>query len=136
MLLLEPPFFSGTKQAGAPHTEDPATADPIDLNYLVQHPNETFLVEHKGLSMINAFIPPDALVLVDKCIAPQNNSIVLASVNGELMIRYLKKHDYKRKLVPANPKYPEIEISAGMHFSILGVVTQVISDPGKLKDVC
>ena len=73
--------------------------------------------------MINACIPPDALLLVDKSITPQNDSIVLADVNGTLMIRYLKKNDYKRKLVPANPKYPETEITAGMPFTILGVVT-------------
>lgn len=134
--MLEPPMFTGVKQPGAPLPEDGATTDPIDLNYLVPHPDATLLVQHKGLSMVNAFIPPEALLIVDQSITPQNNSIVLASVNGTLMIRYLKKNDYKRKLVPANPKYPETEIVAGMQFSILGVVTQIISDPAKLKDIC
>lgn len=134
--VLEPPVSISARQT-AYHTPAPqTTAELIDLNTLIQHPDATFLVQHSGLSMINAFIPPDALLLVDKSITPQNNNIVLASVNGTLMIRYLKTNDYKRKLVPANPKYPETEIVAGMQFSILGVVTQVISDPGKLKNVC
>jgi DNA polymerase V len=128
--------LSASKQPFTPLLHTESTPDPIDLNMLVIHPGETVLVRHMGLSMINAFIPNDALLLVDRSITPENNSIVLASVNGTLMVRYLKKNDYKRKLVPANPKYPETEIVAGMPFAILGVVTQVISDPGKLKNVC
>jgi len=134
--VLEPPFFVGIKHASAPASEANAPMEPIDLNYLNQHPHDTFLVQHRDLSMVNAFIPPDALLLVDKSVTPQNNSIVLANVNGELMVRYFKKNDYKRKLVPASPKYPEIDIIAGMDFSILGVIIQVIFDPGKLKDIC
>jgi SOS-response transcriptional repressor LexA len=51
------------------------------------------------------------------------------------MIRYLKTNDHKQKLVPANPKYPDTEITVGMHFAILGVVTQIIFDPRSLRPI-
>ena len=117
-------------------TTSAGAANHIDLNSLIKHPDDTFLIRHKDLSMINAFIPPDALLVVDKVITPHNNSIVLANVNGTLMVRYLKQNDYNTTLVPANPKYPENKITAGTKFAILGVVIQVISDPGKLGNVC
>jgi DNA polymerase V len=84
--------------------------------------------------MINAIIPPGALLVVDKSLVAENGNIVLARPNGVLMIRYLQKNDYWCKLIPANPKYAETEILAGMDFVILGVVTRVISDPGRLRN--
>jgi DNA polymerase V len=134
--VLEIPLFAGTRQIGIPSTAAEADAGHVDLNNLIKHPDATFLVRHKGLSMINAFIPPDALLVLDKSVTPENNSIVLANVNGRMMIRYLKQNDYKTTLVAANPKYPDTKITAGINFAILGVVTQVISDPSKLGNVC
>ena|ERR1700722_1956719 len=112
----------------------PFKTERIDLNELISHPEATILVQHRGLSMINAFIPSEALLVVDKSLVPENGSIVLARLNGIFMIRYLKKNDYRCKLIPANPKYAETEILAGMDFVILGVVTRVISDLGKLRN--
>jgi DNA polymerase V len=132
--ILELTLAAGKTSSEKPRPTIPSKAERIDLNELIPHPEATLLVQHRGLSMINAFIPPEALLMVDKSLVPENGSIVLARVNGVLMIRYLQKNDYRCKLVPANPKYPETEILAGMDFVILGVVTRVISDPGRLRD--
>jgi DNA polymerase V len=134
--VLEIPLYAGIRQIGIPSTAAETAARHVDLNNLIKHPDATFLIRHKDLSMINAFIPPEALLVVDRSITPHNNSIVLANVNGTLTIRYLKKNDYKTILVAANPKYPETKITAGINFAILGVVIQVISDPSKLGNVC
>ena len=58
------------------------------------------------------------------------------ATNPESTIKYYRVNDHKRKLVPANSKYKDIEIVDGMGFGIWGVVTHVISDPKNLKDVC
>ena len=55
--------------------------------------------------MINAFIPPNSKLLVDRSITPKNGDIVLASVNGEFMVKFLKKNEFKCWLCPANSKY-------------------------------
>jgi DNA polymerase V len=134
--VLEIPSSPGKRPIDfAPETTE-AAIGPLDLNHLIQHPDATFLIRHKDLSMINAFIPPDAQLIVDDLITPQNNSIVLANVNRILMVRFLKKNDYNTTLVPANPKYPESKIKAGTSFAILGIITHVTTDPGKLGNVC
>ncbi|TDX02082.1 LexA family protein [Dinghuibacter silviterrae] len=134
VLLL--PVFPGTIPTGFPSPAEDYMEERINLNDLVSHPDSTFVVRSQGYSMINAFIPPNAMLLVDKSITPKNNDIVVASVNGDFTIKYLKVNDHKQKLVPANSKYKEIEIVEGMDFRIWGVVTHVISDPKNLKDVC
>jgi DNA polymerase V len=133
--MLELSLPAGKTSSGKSMATMPSKTDRIDLNDLIPHPDATILVQHRGLSMINAFIPPEALLVVDKSLVPENGSLVLARVNGVLMIRYLEKNDYRCKLIPANPKYAEAEILAGMDFIILGVVTRVISDPGRLRNV-
>ncbi len=101
----------------------------IDLNKeLIKHPLSTFIVESEGHSMINAFIPPKARLLVDRSITPANGDIVLAVLNGEFIIRRLIKNPYKCFLKPENNKYREIEITAGVEMTIWGVVTYIITD--------
>jgi len=41
----------------------------IDLNTeLIEHPQSTFIIQSTGYSMINAFIPPKARLVVDRSI--------------------------------------------------------------------
>jgi len=106
----------------------------IDLNAeLIEHPQSTFIIQSTGYSMINAFIPPKARLVVDRSITAKNGDIVLAMLNGELTVRYLKKNPYKCWLVPANSKFKEIEISPEMDMQICGVVTSIITDARNVK---
>ena len=108
----------------------------IDLNkLLVPHPQATFIVRSEGDSMINAFIPHTALLVIDRSVIPRNGDIVLAALNGELTVKYLKKNDHKCWLCPANSKYRETEITPDMNMVIWGVVTGIITDPKDLMHV-
>jgi DNA polymerase V len=51
---------------------------------------------------------------------------VLAVVNGELTVKYLRKTDFKCWLVAANVKYNDIEITEEMNMQIWGVVTTIL----------
>ena len=111
--------------------------DRINLNdLLIPHPLSTFFFKCEGDSMINAFIPPRALLVVDRSVTAQNGDIVVAVVNGEFTVRYLRKNERRCSLVPANKKFQETEIVEGMDFLVWGVVVSVISNPKELKHVC
>lgn len=116
--------------AGFPSPAADYMEERIDLNKeLVPHPNSTFVVSCQGDSMINAFIPAKAKLVVDRSVKPQNGSIVVAVVNGEFTVKYLRKNKHKCWLVPANSKYTEIEITEEMNMQVWGVVTNIIINP-------
>jgi DNA polymerase V len=106
----------------------------IDLNKeFVKHPLSTFIIESSGYSMINAFIPPKARLIVDRSLAPKNGDIVLAVLNGEFTVKFLKKNDFKCWLCPANSKFKEIEITPEMDMQIWGVVTNIITNANEVR---
>lgn len=131
------PFVEGAIPAGFPSPAADYREERIDLaEYLVPHPLSTFFVRTSGDSMINAFIPDAALLIVDKSRMAENNDIVVAVINGEFTVKYLRKNDKRCWLVPANRKYPELEITPEMQMVIWGVVTYIVTNPKDLKNVC
>ena len=117
-------------QAGFPSPALDYMEERIDLNKVfVPHPLATFIIECRGDSMINAFIPPKAKLIVDRSLTPKNGDIVLAELDGEFTVKFLKKNDFRCWLIPANSKYREIEISGDTVLNIWGVVTAVITEP-------
>jgi DNA polymerase V len=120
--------------AGLPSRITGESYQPIDLNKeLIPHPQSTFIIESSGYSMINAFIPPKARLLVDRSLAPKNGDIVLAVINGEFTVKFLKKNNYKCWLVPANSKFKEIEITWETDMHICGVVTNIITNTNDVR---
>lgn len=106
----------------------------IDLNEeFIKHPLATFMCETEGSSMINAFIPPKAKLIIDRSLNPKNGDIVLASLNGEFTVKFLKKNQYKCWLCAANSKFADIEITEEMDMQIFGVVTTILIDPNDVK---
>ena len=106
----------------------------INLNEVyIKNPLATFMAEATGRSMINAFIPPGAKLIVDRSIPPKNGDIVLAVLDGEFTIKFLKKNEFKCWLVPANSKFKEIEITEEMNMAVFGVVTTIIIKSSDVK---
>jgi DNA polymerase V len=99
----------------------------------IQHPLPTFIIECTGDSMINAFIPPRAKLIVDRSITPKSGDIVLAVINGEYTVKFLKKNDYNCWLVPANSKYREIKLTPEMDMQVWGVVTYIMTNTTDVK---
>jgi DNA polymerase V len=101
----------------------------IDLaEELIKHPLATFICRVNGDSMEDAFIPHNALIVVDKSIKASSGKIVVAVVNGEFTIKRLVKTPRSWVLHPENPLYKPIPITEDMHFEVWGVVTKVIID--------
>ncbi|HZG23858.1 MAG TPA: translesion error-prone DNA polymerase V autoproteolytic subunit [Chitinophagaceae bacterium] len=120
-------YYPVPVKAGFPSPAADYMEERIDLNAeYIKHPLSTFLVDCEGDSMINAFIPPKAKLIVDRSLTARNGDVVLAVVNGELTVKYLRKTDFKCWLVAANVKYNDIEITEEMNMQIWGVVTTIL----------
>ena len=99
----------------------------IDLNeQLIRNKPATFFMRVQGSSMINACIHDGDIVIVDRSIQPQSGKIIIAVVDGEMLIRRLEKTMNKLRLIPETPRLSPMEVSAYSDFSIWGVVTYVI----------
>jgi DNA polymerase V len=119
--------FIGRVSAGFPSPAADYMEEDIDLRKYLQ-PNTTaiYLARVQGDSMINSNIPDKAIVVIDKSLKPKNNSIVVATVNGEKLIKHFVKTSRGLFLSPSNPAYKPIPITDEMDFAVWGVVTHVI----------
>ena len=115
----------GTVEAGFPSPAEEELVDTLSLDdLLIQNREATFLLKVSGDSMSGAGILPGDMVLIDKGQAPKSGDIVIAEVDGEWTMKYLKKRGESVALIPANPKYSPIRPKNEL--KIAGVVTAVV----------
>jgi len=87
---LEIPLFSSTVAAGYPSPAEDHVEDTLDLNeYMVQHPDSTFMLRVEGESMKNAGIMPNDILVVDRSLKAAHKKIVIAAIDGELTVKRL-----------------------------------------------
>ena len=99
----------------------------IDLNeQLIRNKPATFFMRVSGSSMINAGIYDGDIVIVDRSLKPQNGKIVIAVIDGEMLIRRYEKTMNRLRLIPETTKLSAIDISEFMDFKIWGVVSYII----------
>ncbi|MBE0426939.1 MAG: repressor LexA [Nitrospirae bacterium] len=115
----------GTVEAGFPSPAEEELADTLSLDeLLIQNPDATFLLKVSGDSMSEAGILPGDMVLVDKGQVPKSGDIVIAEVDGEWTMKYLRKKGESVALIPANPRYKPLKPKKEL--KIAGVVTAVV----------
>lgn len=128
---LKRPLYSGKVAAGQSRFPSPAqdyVLEELDLNqHLITNPPATFFFTVSGDSMTGAGIFDGSTLVVNKAITPKSNHIVVAVVDGELMVKRLYKRGGVVKLLSENPAYAPIVFSEGQELFIWGVVTYVIS---------
>lgn len=130
------PFIDSRISAGFPSPANDYLEERINLNEeFIKHPLSTFIFTTEGDSMIGAFIPPKACLIVDRSVTPINGSIVLAVVNGEFTVKFLEKTGTCCRLLPANKKYKPLDITEEMQMQVWGVVTGIIIDPKDISNV-
>ena len=100
----------------------------IDLNeQLIRNKPATFFMRVRGDAMSGAGIFDGDTIIVDRSIKAASGKIVIATLNGEMLIRRLEKTFNKIRLIPETPKLAPIEIDASCDsFSVWGVVTYTI----------
>ena len=100
----------------------------IDLNeQLIMNKPATFFMRVNSEAMIHAGIHPGDVAIVDRSLKPTNGRIVIATLNGEMLIRRFEKTFNKMRLIPETDRLAPIDIDPfSEEFSIWGVVTYVI----------
>jgi len=121
--------YAQSVPAGFPSPAADYKEEEINFNhYLMPRPNATFVMKVEGDSMIEANIPNNSLIIVDRSIKPVSGRIVVAVINGEITVKRFIQNSSGIRLMPANPKYHPIPISEDMDFRVWGTVTKIIVD--------
>jgi DNA polymerase V len=121
------PLFTCPISAGFPSPAEDYLEAKLDLNeHLVKHPAATFFLRVAGDSMVGAGIHSGDLLIVDRALEPTDRRVVVAAVNGEMLVKRLNIRGKRLTLIADNPNYPPLPITAAIEFQIWGVVTSVI----------
>ncbi len=116
-------LFSSRPQAGFPSPGDDQVERVLDINDLVvKHPASTFFVRVSGDSMEGAGIFHNDVLVVDRAIEHSDGKIVVAAVNGELVVKRLSSQRGILMLLSENPSYAPIKVSEEEECFVWGVV--------------
>jgi DNA polymerase V len=141
---MEGEFFNETSYRGTKKfsQQDVKTADAtgfgaaaddymergIDLNeQLIRNKPATFFMRVRGDAMTGSGIFDGDTIIVDRSLRADSGKVVVAILNGEMLIRRLEKTFNKLRLLSDTPKHAPIEVDASCDsLGIWGVVTYSI----------
>ena len=125
---LELEFVEAIK-AGFPSPAADHAGERIDIvSELSPHPDTTFYARVNGDSMRDAGLLDGDIIVIDKSIEPHNGDFIVAAIDGEFTIKEFR-HDPEHHcgwLIPHNPDFQPIKVTADNNFSVWGVVTHSI----------
>lgn len=99
----------------------------IDLNeQLILNKPATFFFRMNGDAMVNAGIQNGDVLIVDRSIKPASGKIIIAAINGDLVVRRYHQTINRVTLAAENPRYGNIELGEFTEYTCWGVVTCVI----------
>jgi len=102
----------------------------LNLNdYLVLHPQATFFMRVKGDAMTGAGIHDGDLLVVDRSLEPVSGRVVVAALDGELVIRRLQHNRGRIMLKSENPACRDTAVNEECELTIWGVVAYVVHAP-------
>lgn len=120
------PLYECPIPAGFPSPAEDYMGDKLDLNdLLIKKPAATFFVRVEGDSMTGAHINHNDILVVDRSLTPKHGDIVIAEVDGELMVKRLHLKG-RVMLCPENDRYRPIPVSSESELAVWGVATSVI----------
>lgn len=99
----------------------------IDLNeQLIRNKPATYFFRMRGDAMKDAGIFDNDVLIVDRSLKLLNGKIIVAVLNGELLVRRYHKNFSSAFLIPENDRYKSINLQEFSDFVMWGVVTYVI----------
>jgi len=115
----------GYVEAGFPSPAEEMTLDHITMDDLLLGAREQmYLLRVKGDSMIDAGIFEGDLLLVERIAQARMGEIVVANMDGEWTVKYLREKRGKKYLEPANDAYPDLHPEHSLEIG--GVVRSVV----------
>ena len=115
----------GLVEAGFPSPAEEELLDVLSFDeYLTPNKESSYILKVKGDSMIDTGIREGDMVIVERRASYKVGQIVIASVDGEYTMKYLRKQGDKHYLEPANERYKPIYPKES--FRIEAVVTAVV----------
>jgi DNA polymerase V len=126
------PLYSLGVQAGFPSPAQDYTQASLDISaYMVKNKDATFYLRVEGESLKEFRVDSGDIVVVDKSLQPLDNNLVIAALDGELVLRRLRKVGKRVFLSLGNDDEDALEItssSSGETIEIWGTVTFVVHD--------
>lgn len=121
---LQPlPYSSNGVSAGFPSPAEDIMEAALDLNReLVDHPASTFYARVSGCSMTDAGIDDGDLLIIDKSVEPYTGCVAVCYLDGEFTLKRVQLEKDYALLIPANPNYKPIKVTADNEFIIWGVL--------------
>jgi DNA polymerase V len=99
----------------------------IDLNeQLIRNKPATFFFRMKGDAMRDAGIFDNDVLIVDRSLKLANGKVIVAVLNGELIVRRFHKNFSSAFLIPENNRFKAINLAEFSDFALWGVVTYAI----------
>lgn len=115
----------GSIAAGIPTPAEEQLLSTMSFDhFLVNRPERSYLLKVRGDSMVEAGIHDGDLVVIEKGVLPSERDIVVAEVDGEFTLKYLRKKEGQFYLMPANREYSPIYPRDNL--TIFGIVVSVI----------
>jgi len=99
----------------------------IDLNeQLIKNKPATFFFRMKGDAMRDAGVFDNDVLIVDRSLKLAEGKIIVAILNGELLVRRFHKNFSSTFLIPENNRYKPINLAEFSDFTVWGIVTYII----------
>jgi DNA polymerase V len=126
-VLHAPTLYSGSVSAGFPTHFEEGSDGELNLDcYLIKNRTSTFFVRARGESMSGAHIADGDILVVDRSLEPVHGMIVVASVDGEFLVKRFSYRNGIAALVAEHDGYPPIILSGRTESAVWGVVVGVV----------
>ena len=120
------PLYMCRVSAGFPSPAGDYVESNIDLNeWLIRNKLATYIVRVESDSMAGEIHPEDRLI-VDRSLEARHGDVVVACVDGEMLVKRLIIDGGRYFLAAENPQYPVIELNGERELIIWGVATHCI----------
>ena len=118
---------TGINTTGFPSPAQDFTENRLDLNQLlIAHPAATFFMRADGEAMAEDGIHAGDILVVDRALTPVHRDVVVAVVDGELMVRRLGVGSHKNNFLHQENISNTLIIKDSNESTVWGVVTYVI----------
>lgn len=124
------PYVEATVSCGYPDMAFDGRTEPFSFSdYLCCSSHDTYVVEARGDSMVDAGVYEGDMLVLDRSVRPRNGDIVLALLNGDMTLKRIRfDRSGRPELHPENhlAEYPVIKPAKSDEFSVQGVLTGVV----------